>query len=406
MLTERLKKKHLLLGIAGSIAAYKGCEILRLLQREGAEIQVVMTEAAQRFVAPLSFETLSGREVITDLFPSHQTVKTRHIGVAEWADCILICPATANIIGKIASGIADDFLSTVVMASRSPVLFAPAMDHQMVRNSIYLSNCEKLEKLGYGFISPEEGELASGAVGSGRLAGNERILGEVKRVLLGSDALKRVKILVTAGPTQEFLDPVRYLTNRSSGKMGYAIAEEAVLRGADVTLISGSTELQTFQDIHLIKVQTAEEMARITKKEWKEHQVLVMAAAVADYRPSKVSQAKIKKGTAEWKLPLEKTEDILKSISQKKGKGLVVGFALETEDSEKNAIQKLHEKKCDLICLNNPHESGSGFGEDTNRVTLIDRQGNIEHLQLMEKWRVAQKILDKVTLLIKETVTA
>ncbi len=403
---KRLEKRRILLGITGSIAAYKACEVLRLLQRQGAEIQVMMTESAQHFVTPLSFETLSGREVVTNLFPSHRTVKTRHVRMAEWADCILICPATANIIGKIASGIADDFLSAVVMASRSPVLFAPAMDHQMAQNAIYLSNCEKLERLGYGFISPEEGELASGAIGPGRLADNRRIIESVKKVLLGSDIFKQVRILVTAGPTQEFLDPVRYLTNPSSGKMGYAIAEEASLRGADVTLISGPSELHTFQNIRLIEIKTAEELARITKKEWKDHQVLIMAGAVADFRPLKLSRNKIKKETAESALQLEGTEDILKSIGEKKGDGVVVGFALETENAKKCAIQKLHSKKCDLICLNNPNEPGSGFGQDTNRITLIDAKENIEHLPLMEKWQVAQHILDRVALLLKEKVAA
>ena len=394
------------MGVTGSIAAYKACEILRLLQRKGAEIQVVMSEAAQRFVAPLSFETLSGREVITDLVPSHRTVKTRHVNMAEWAECILICPATANTIGKVAAGIADNFLSTVVMASRSPIIFAPAMDFQMVRNSIYLSNCDKLEKLGFHFISPEEGELASGAIGSGRLAGNQRIIETVKLVLLGSDVFKQVRVLITAGPTQEFLDPVRYLSNRSSGKMGYALAEEAALRGADVTLISGPTNLRSFQNVRLIKVRTADEMARVTKKEWKQHQVLIMAAAVADFRPSDLSSKKIKKGTVEWTLRLEKTEDILKGIGEKKRNGVVVGFALETENEEKNAIQKLHQKKCDLICLNNPDEPGAGFSQDTNRITFIDHHENSEHLPLMEKWKVAQKILDKVELLLKEKVVA
>ncbi len=403
-MSKRLEKHRILLGVTGSIAAYKACEIVRLLQHEGAEIQVVMSEAAQRFVAPLSFETLTDREVIMDLFPAHRTVKTRHVSMAEWADCILICPATANTIGKIAAGIADNFLSTVVMASRSPVIFAPAMDCQMVQNAIYLSNCEKLERVGYHFISPEKGELASGIIGVGRLAEMRRIVETVKSVLLGSDALKKVRILVTAGPTQEFLDPVRYLTNRSSGKMGYAIAEEAVLRGANVTLISGPTELYPFQNVHLIQIQTAEELAGAVKNEWENHQVLIMAAAVADFRPSKLSQKKIKKEASEWVLRLEQTEDILKSIGERKGEGVVVGFALETDDGEKNAIQKLHQKNCDLICLNNPNTPHAGFGQDTNQITFIDREEKIEHFPTMEKWQIAQKILDKVELLLKERV--
>ncbi|MFH1943457.1 MAG: bifunctional phosphopantothenoylcysteine decarboxylase/phosphopantothenate--cysteine ligase CoaBC, partial [bacterium] len=278
---KRLQNRRILLGVTGSIAAYKACEILRLLLREGAEVQVVMTSAAQRFVAPLSFETLSGHEVITELFPDHRVVKTRHVSVAEWAECILICPATANVVGKAASGIADDFLTTAVMASRSPVVFAPAMDFQMVQNPITVSNCEKLTALGYRFVSPESGELASGAKGPGRLAEPHRILASVKSVLLGTDRLKGKKVLVTAGPTREFLDPVRCLTNRSSGKMGYALAEEAALRGAEVTLVSGPASLTAFEGVRVERIQTAEEMALVVFKEWKRQDVLIMAAAVA-----------------------------------------------------------------------------------------------------------------------------
>ena len=393
---RRFENRHVLLGVTGSIAAYKACQVLRMLQREGAEVRVAMTKAAQQFVGPLSFETLSGQEVITDLFPSHRVVKARHIHIAEWADCILICPATANIIGKVASGIADDFLTTAVMAARSPVIFVPAMDDRMVHNPIYLSNCEKLVTLGYQFVSPEEGALASGAEGAGRLADYPRIMNSVKSALLGSDRLKGVKLLVTAGPTREFLDPVRYLSNQSSGKMGYALAEEAVLRHAEVTLVSGPTDLVPFEGIRVKKVQTAEEMARVVKEEWKRHQVLIMAAAVADFRPVKKSDQKIKKGPSKWTLELEQTEDILSAIAQSKKKGIVVGFALETEAGEVRAAQKLVDKQLDFICLNNPLEKGSGFGEDTNKVTLIDREKKVESYPVMEKWEVAGKILDRV----------
>jgi len=393
---KRLENKHVLLGVTGSIAAYKACEVLRMLQREGAEIQVVMTNAAQHFVTPLTFETLSGREVITDLFPSHRVVKTRHISVAEWAECFLIAPATANIIGKVASGIADDFLTTSILAARSPVIFAPAMDYQMVQNPIYLSNCDKLEKLGYQFVSPEEGELASGAKGYGRLASYNRILDKVKLALLESQTLKGVKVLVTAGPTQEFLDPVRYITNPSSGKMGYALAEEAALRGAEVTLVSGPTELRAFGNIVVERVQSAEEMSKVVLEEWNRHQVLIMAAAVADYRPSGRLLQKLKKGKSDWLVKLERTDDILSKIALTEHRGIVVGFALETEDGEKRAIEKLKNKRLDLICLNNPTEEGAGFGSDTNKVTLFDREGEKESFPLMPKWKVAQVILDRV----------
>lgn len=399
-LRKRFECRRLLLGVTGSIAAYKACEVLRILQQEGAEIRVVMTQSAQRFVAPLSFETLSGYEVVTDLFPAHRTVKTRHISMAEWAECILVCPATANIIGKVASGVADDFLTTVVMASRSPVVFAPAMDSQMVQNAIYVSNCEKLKKWGYRFVSPGEGELASGARGIGRLADYGHILDGVKSVLLSSESLRGVRVLVTAGPTQEFMDPIRYITNRSSGKMGFALAEEAALRGAEVTLVSGPTLLRAFNGVLLKQVQTAEEMARVVGEEWKQHQVLLMAAAVADYSPAEKSVQKVKKGQSERMLRLEKTEDILAKVSAEKGEGVVVGFALETEEGEIRAIQKLKEKRLDLICLNNPMEKGAGFEADTNKVTLVDSAGNIEPLPLMLKWEVAQKILDRVETIV------
>ena len=396
-LKKRLEGRRILLGVTGSIAAFKACEILRILQREGAEIRVVMTRAAQHFIDPLTFETLSGHEAITDLFPGNRVVKTRHISVAEWAECILICPATANVIGKVASGIADDFLTTAMMASRCPVIFAPAMDYQMVQNPIYLSNCEKLKGLGYKFIATEEGELASGAVGQGRLADYGRIFDGVKATLFGSDSLNGIKVLVTAGPTREALDPVRYLTNHSSGKMGYALAEEAVLRGAEVTLVSGPTDLRPAGSINLVKVKTAEEMAESVKMMWKHSEVLIMAAAVADYRPVERSSKKIKKAAAsKWSLQLEKTEDILSNISKKKDGKIVVGFALETEDGEKRAKKKLVDKRLDLICLNNPLEEGAGFGGDTNRITLIDREGRSESLPLLPKWEVAGKILDRV----------
>lgn len=401
-LKKRLEGRRILLGVSGSIAAFKACEVLRLLQRHGAEIRVVMTRAAQHFIGRLTFETLSGHEVITDLFPKHRVVKTRHISIAEWAECILICPATANVIGKVASGIADDFLTTTVMASRCPVIFAPAMDYQMVSNPIYLSNCKKLKDIGYKFIATEEGKLASGAEGQGRLADYGRIFDGVKSALFGSDSLNGIKILVTAGPTREALDPVRHLTNHSSGKMGYSLAEEAVLRGAEVTLVSGPTELRPVDGINLIKVESADEMARAVNKAWKSCHVLLMAAAVADYRPVERSSQKIKKAAGEWSLQLERTEDILSHVSKKKDEKIVVGFALETEDGENKAKQKLVDKRLDLICLNNPLEEGAGFGGDTNRITLIDREGQSESLPLMPKWEVAGKILDRVESLMEK----
>ncbi|MCK4823987.1 bifunctional phosphopantothenoylcysteine decarboxylase/phosphopantothenate--cysteine ligase CoaBC, partial [bacterium] len=401
-MSGRFQKKKILLGVTGSIAAYKACELLRLLIREGADVRVSMTRSAQKFVSSLTFETLSGHDVIIDLFPDRKTVITRHIHIAEWADCILICPATANIIGKTASGIADDFLSTTLLAARSPVIFAPAMDYQMVNNPIYQENVKKLENLGYLFISTEEGELASGARGYGRLAILDRIFDAVKSVLLGTDTLKDIRVLISAGPTQEFLDPVRYLTNSSSGRMGYSIAEEAKLRGAEVTLVSGPTNLRCIDGINLIDVKSAEDMSRAIIGEWEHNQVLIMSAAVADYKPNQRFDQKIKKGESEFQLTLKMTDDILSAAAANKKGRVVVGFAMETEKGVEYAKKKCIEKKCDFICLNNPMEEGSGFGEDTNKITLIDNKGDVEYLPLMSKLEVAQKILDRVEIFLKQ----
>lgn len=397
----QLKKKSIIVGVTGSIAAYKAGHIVRGFIRSGAEVRVVMTEAAQKLVAPLTFETLTGNEVATGLFPEHKVVKTRHIHWAEWADCILVSPATANIIAKVAAGIADDFLSTLIIAARCPVLFAPAMDCQMAVNPIYLENCEKLRKIGYGFIDSEEGELASGAIGQGRLASFSRIFHAVAFQALKSSQMQGRRVLVTAGPTREPIDPVRYISNASSGKMGYALAEAAFLRGARVTLIHGPAVLNTFEGIHTVSVNTADEMAGAVRKHWPEHDLLLMAAAVSDFSPVQSSAQKIKKSGADYTLRLKQTEDILQSAAADKGERRVVGFALETENGEKNALEKLRTKNLDLICLNNPAESGAGFHTDTNRVTLIDRQGNTRSLNLMSKQETAIEILDAVARLEK-----
>jgi phosphopantothenoylcysteine decarboxylase/phosphopantothenate--cysteine ligase len=392
---KRLEGKSVLLGVTGSIAAYKACEVLRALQREGADVRVLMTEAARRFVAPLTFETLSGHEVITELFPDHRTVTTRHIAVAEWADCILVCPATANAVGKAASGIADDFLSTVILAARSRVVFAPAMDFRMVTNPVYLENCRKLISLGFGFVQPQEGHLASGATGSGRLADTDSIMDGVRSALLGSSRLSGRLILVTAGPTREPVDPVRCLTNRSSGKMGFALAESAALRGASVTLVAGPVPLHPFMGIKTVRVETAAEMAEAILSEWPSHDALVMAAAVADFRLKKNPKNKIKKSDT-LTLELEATRDILSACGRNKGARIAVGFALETENGVENAREKLQSKNLDLICLNDPSEPGSGFDSDTNRVICIDRDGKAEEWPLLPKWSVSDRIMDRL----------
>jgi phosphopantothenoylcysteine decarboxylase/phosphopantothenate--cysteine ligase len=404
-LKGRLNGKKLLLGVTGSIAAYKACLVLRQCIREGADVRVIMTENSRNFVAPLTFETLSGHEVVTELFPGRKTVKTRHIQLAEWGDGLFICPATANIIAKSANGIADDFLSTLILAVRCPVLFAPAMDFAMVENPLYLENVERLKNHGYRFVETEEGDLASGALGKGRLADIPRLMDAVRSFLISMESLKGLRVLVSAGPTREFIDPVRYLTNRSSGKMGYALAEEALLRGADVTLISGPVSIQPAQNVKLVSVVSAAEMEKEIISHWPSHDILIMAAAVADYTPRQKAENKIKKGKKELPLLLDRTVDILKKAAgTRKGK-TVVGFALETDDGENRAMAKCREKGCDLICLNNPLESGSGFDTDTNRITLIEDNGDKETLPLMPKWQASQRIFDRIEAIRKARIS-
>jgi len=392
---SKLENRRIVVGVTGSIAAYKACDIVRMLKKEGSDVKVVMTRNALKFVSSLTFETLSGNEVIKELFPENKTIKTRHISIAEWADVILIAPATANIIGKIASGIADDFLTTLVMASRAPVIIAPAMDYQMVQNPIYLDNCRKLEKSGYKFIPTEEGPLASGAMGPGRLADFNRILNEVTSILLGKDSLKGKKVLVSAGPTLEPIDPVRFISNHSSGKMGYAVAEAAFLRGADVTLVSGPVHLKHHFGVKRIDVTTAEEMNSEIVKRASESDILIMAAAVSDFRPEIKKEQKIKK-EGEFTLKLRKNSDILLNVAKGGKPDIVVGFAMETENGEESALKKLREKGLDMICLNNLFDEGAGFGGETNLITIFYRDGKSEKLPLLQKWQVADKLLDRI----------
>lgn len=390
-----MAEKRILMGVTGGIAAYKSCEILRMLQKEGAAVRVVMTGAAQKFVTAMTFEALSGYEVMRDLFPNRYISRTPHIQLAEWADAMLVCPATANCIGKVANGIADDLLTTLIMAARATVVFAPAMDFRMEQNPVYAENVRKLEKLGYGFVSSEYGDLASGLKGSGRLAHPERIIDHVHRALADSDSLSHVRVTVTAGPTRENLDPVRFLSNPSSGKTGIALAREAFYRGADVTLITGTDSVCLPESIRTVYVRSADEMFQAVKTDWQKTDVLLMAAAVADFCPAHVSAGKIKKDKTPQSLELARTPDILKWAGENKGNRILVGFALETENEESRGIQKLRSKNLDLICINNPMEKGAGFAGDTNRVTLVDKHENPEKLPLMPKWKVARTVWDR-----------
>jgi len=396
-----LSERKILVGVTGSIAAYKSAELVRRLKGQQAEVIAVMTRSAVRFLSPLTLETLSGNPVATDLFPKERPYGTGHISLAEWADLVVVAPATANIIGKVASGIADDLLSTVIMATTAPVILAPAMNVNMYNNPIVGENIRKLRLHGYGFVEPEIGELACGTVGQGRLAAIERIIDAIIDGLDISSQLAGKKVLVTAGRTEEDLDPVRFLTNRSTGKMGYALADRARRRGADVLLVSGPSSLPVPRGLRFESIRTAEEMRKKVKTAFPSSDVIIMSAAVADFRPRQISAAKIKKGPQEVEsvfLELERTVDILSEIAGQKGDKILVGFALETENGLMNARSKLREKDLDLVVLNDP----SGFGSDTNRVTLIDRSGNIEQLPQMTKVEIADRILDRVVEIIRK----
>jgi len=395
-----LKGKKIILGISGGISAYKAAEVCRRLKKLGAEVQVVMTQAGTRFITSLTMETLSENEVITEMFPQHRMVGTRHINLAQWADLVLVAPATYNLIGKISSGMADDILTTVISSTKAPVFLAPAMNVNMYENPICQQNIEKLKKLGYRFIEPGVGDLACGTVGRGRMAEPEEIQNEVIKILVEKKDLLGKSILVTASRTEEPIDAVRFLSNRSSGKMGYAIAEEAFRRGAKVTLISGPSNLIPSSGINLVKVRTAQEMYKAVQKSFGKSDALIMASAVSDFTPQKISSGKIKKEDVELDLKLKPTPDILKEMGRKKGKKILVGFAMETEDEIKNAKLKLKEKNLDLVVVNNPNLQGAGFEVDTNIVTLIDKKGKIEKLPLMSKKELAEKIIDRIVKLL------
>ena len=397
-----LKGKTIVLGVTGGIAAYKAAELVRLLVKEEANVYVVMTRNAQEFITRLTFQTLSGNPVITDLFSLVEEQKIGHIALADLAELIVILPATANIIGKIANGIADDFLSTMVMASKAPVLFAPSMNVNMWENKALESNIKTLLERGYHFVEPGEGELACHWYGKGRLAELSEVMERIEDLFSKKD-LEGKKILITGGPTREPIDPVRYITNRSSGKMGYALANVARRRGAEVILVTGPTSLSLpRRDVEIVRVQTAEEMRRAVLTYLEGCSAVIKAAAVSDFRPKTMSQQKLKKADTSRSLELEKTEDILGEIGKQKGDRILVGFAAETEDLIANARKKLLEKNLDLIVVNDVAKSGTGFGSDTNQVKILYPSGEVKDLPLMSKEEVSQLILDEVVKLLKQ----
>ncbi|MCD6487449.1 MAG: bifunctional phosphopantothenoylcysteine decarboxylase/phosphopantothenate--cysteine ligase CoaBC [Syntrophobacterales bacterium] len=390
-----LKNKKVVLGITGGIAAYKAAELTREFVKREAVVKVIMTENATGFIAPLTLQTLSGNPVYSDMFSLTGDGEIPHISLAQSADIIVVAPATANIIGKIASGIADDLLSTTIIATKAPVLICPAMNSDMYDNLILRSNIDKLSSLGYFFINAGYGELACKSQGFGRLPDPGDIAEEVEAVLTEKD-LKGHGILITAGPTRESFDPVRYISNHSSGKMGYALAVMARRRGADVTLISGPTSLPIPAGVRFVGVSSAEEMRNAVMERLEDSTVIIKAAAVADYRPSAASDFKIKKKDGELDVLLERTPDIISEISNRKENRILVGFAMETENLVKNAKNKMIARDMDLIVANELGRPGSGFQHDTNIVKIIDKSGNIEELPLMDKKDVADRILDRV----------
>ena len=399
------------LGVTGGVAAYKAAELVRRLQQDGFSVQVVMTRGAREFITPLTFAALTGQKVITDLFAesggeANLESAIEHNAVAQRTDLLLVAPATADILAKFARGIADDFLTTLYLASTAPVVVAPAMNVNMWNHAATQENVEMLRARGVKIVDPDEGYLACGMIGAGRLAGQEAIVAAVHEALHAVRDLAGETVLVTAGPTRENVDPVRYLTNRSSGKMGYAVAEAAARRGAHVILVSGPTSLDVPSGVERIDVQSAQDMHRVVLEKVAGCSIAIFAAAVADYRPAEPSGQKIKRNNESTTIPLEPTPDILASVARNKGQRFIVGFAAETDHVAENARQKLAAKNADLMVANDVTAEGSGFDHDTNVVTLFARDGRDLALPRMSKSEVAQRILDEVVRLRSTSRTA
>lgn len=398
-----LKGKKILIGISGGIAAYKICILVRYFIKQGAEVRIIMTPAAVNFVSPVTLSALSKNEVIINMFPESEDLgkaekietKTWHVNLGLWADVFIVAPATANTLAKINHGISDNFLLAAILAARCPVFLAPAMDDDMIKNPVTKRNLESLKDFGYKLIDAEFGELASGLTGEGRMAEPETILEIIKNFLLKEKDLKDKKILITAGPTVEFLDKVRFITNGSTGKMGFEIARAARDRGGDVTLISGPVNLNDIEGVKRINVKTSNEMFNAVKSGLKNKDLVIMSAAVEDFVPLKTSKDKIKKEDHEkFVFEFKRAVDILEYAGSKKREFKLIGFALETENEIENALIKLKKKNLDMIVSNNPDTKGSGFGTNTNKVNLISKK-KVEDLPLMSKYEVGNAILDR-----------
>lgn len=390
-----LTGKTVVLGVTGGIAAYKMPNVARMLKKMHCNVHVIMTQNATNFITATTFETLTGNKCLIDTFDRNFEFSVEHVAIAKQADLVLIAPATANVIGKIAGGIADDMLTTTVMACICKILIAPAMNHNMYHNSIVQENIEKLKRHGYEIIDPVCGMLANGDTGDGKLPSEETLVSYVVRELAHEKDLHGKKVLVTAGPTQEAIDPVRYITNHSTGKMGYALAEAAMLRGAEVTLISGPTAIEPPVFVNVIPIISAQEMFEKVATNATENDIIIKAAAVADYRPKEVCDEKIKKSDHDTEIELERTTDILAYLGKNKGKTFLCGFSMETENMLENSRRKLDKKNLDMIVANNLKDKGAGFGVDTNLITIITRDRELQ-LELMSKQDAANCILDEI----------
>ncbi|WP_294385612.1 bifunctional phosphopantothenoylcysteine decarboxylase/phosphopantothenate--cysteine ligase CoaBC [uncultured Clostridium sp.] len=390
--------KCVVIGVTGGIAVYKALDVISALRKKDVEVHVIMTESASKFVNPLTFQSISQNMVVTDMFAEPKAWEIQHISLAQKADLMLIAPATANIIGKVANGISDDMLSTTIMAAaKAKVIFAPAMNTNMYQNKIVQNNIEKLKEFGYGFIEPASGRLACGDVGVGKLADVNTIVERVLAELNDKEQdLKGKKVLISAGPTIAPIDPVRYITNRSTGKMGYAIAEEARDRGAEVILVSGPTNLNPPKDVKIINIKTNEEMKNEIFDNFEWADIVIKSAAVADYKPKEYSKDKIKKGEGDFNLCLTRDNDILKSLGDMKTHQVLVGFAAESNDVLENAEKKLKNKNLDFIVANDITSSDTGFGSEDNKVVILSKNNEKLELEKMSKKEVASNIFDMI----------
>lgn len=389
------KGKNIILGVTSSIAAYKSANVASALVKKGCNVNVLMTENATNFINPLTFEELTKHKCIIDTFDRNVQYNVAHISLAVSADAFIIAPASANVIGKIANGIADDMLTTTVMACKCPVIISPAMNTNMYENPIVQDNLAKLERFGYIIVPPAEGRLACGAIGKGKMPDEQVLLDYLERALSDKQDFKGKRVLVTAGPTQESIDPVRYITNHSSGKMGYAVARQAMLRGAEVTLVSGKVNLPPVPFVKMIYITTAEDMYNAVTSEFENTDIVIKAAAVADFRPKRIADDKLKKADGMDSIELEPTKDILKELGKNKKDRFICGFSMETKNMTENSRKKLENKNLDMIVCNNLKVEGAGFQGDTNVVTVIDKT-NITELSIMSKTEVADKILDRI----------